>query len=76
MNSSRSLPEVACPNCRRRGPWLESATGPFCSERCRLIDLGQWFSEDHRISRELRPGDFEGLDELTPGNHLDRPSDR
>ena len=41
-----------------------------------MVDLGQWFSEDHRISRELRPGDFEGFDELTPGEHLDRPSDR
>ncbi len=77
MKPSKPLPEVACPHCRRRGPWLESvATGPFCSERCRLIDLGQWFGEEHRISRELRPGDFEGFDELTPGEHLDRPPDR
>lgn len=49
-------------------------SGPFCSKRCRLLDLGQWLDEDHRISRELRPGDFEGFDELPPGEHLDRAS--
>jgi endogenous inhibitor of DNA gyrase (YacG/DUF329 family) len=74
MKPSKPLPEVPCPQCRRRGPWLESPSGPFCSERCRLLDLGQWFEEGHRISRELRPGDFEGFDELTPGDHLDRPT--
>ena len=29
---------------------------PFCSERCRLVDLGAWFGEDHRISTPLPPG--------------------
>ena len=39
-----------CPTCRvsvdLRGtnPWR-----PFCSERCKLIDLGEWFNEDHRM---------------------------
>ncbi|MCU7857439.1 MAG: DNA gyrase inhibitor YacG, partial [Candidatus Thiodiazotropha sp. (ex Lucinoma borealis)] len=26
---------------------------PFCSERCRLIDLGDWLDESHRISEPL-----------------------
>jgi endogenous inhibitor of DNA gyrase (YacG/DUF329 family) len=30
----------------------ESAYRPFCSERCRLIDLGAWFDEKHRIPDE------------------------
>jgi endogenous inhibitor of DNA gyrase (YacG/DUF329 family) len=30
--------------------WKESSKWrPFCSERCRLIDLGEWASESHRI---------------------------
>jgi uncharacterized protein len=69
----RIPPEVKCPNCGNRGRWLEEKWGPFCSERCRLIDLGQWFNEQHRVSRELRPGDFEGFDELDPGVNPDRP---
>jgi uncharacterized protein len=26
---------------------------PFCSERCRLVDLGRWFRESYTIDREL-----------------------
>ena len=41
---------VKCPTCRRPVEWSpESAYRPFCSERCRLIDLGAWFGEQHRI---------------------------
>jgi hypothetical protein len=29
---------------------------PFCSERCRLIDLGQWFDEAHRLPTDQTPG--------------------
>lgn len=58
---------VACPRCRQRGKWFADTWGPFCSKRCKLIDLGQWFNEEHKVSRELRPGDFEGFDEL-PAN--------
>ena len=42
---------VACPNCGNPVPWTpESEWRPFCSERCRLIDLGEWLEERHRIS--------------------------
>ncbi|MEN8175340.1 MAG: DNA gyrase inhibitor YacG [Pseudomonadota bacterium] len=43
-------PSVPCPICRK--PVARSADAPyrpFCSERCRLIDLGDWISENHRI---------------------------
>jgi endogenous inhibitor of DNA gyrase (YacG/DUF329 family) len=41
---------VKCPTCKRPVEWsAESAYRPFCSERCRLIDLGAWFGERHRI---------------------------
>jgi endogenous inhibitor of DNA gyrase (YacG/DUF329 family) len=32
---------------------------PFCSERCKLIDLGNWLGEKYRISRPLSPEDLE-----------------
>jgi hypothetical protein len=45
--------EVACPVCRKPVPWTpESHWRPFCSERCRLIDLGEWLDEGHRIPGE------------------------
>jgi endogenous inhibitor of DNA gyrase (YacG/DUF329 family) len=44
---------VKCPTCRRPVEWSpDSQYRPFCSERCRLIDLGAWFSEQHRIPDE------------------------
>jgi len=45
--------EVACPNCGKPVEWSPgSRWRPFCSERCRLIDLGQWFGEEHAIPGE------------------------
>lgn len=66
FSSDPNRPLVRCPRCRQRGDWFAEATGPFCSRRCKLIDLGQWFSEEHRISRELRPADF-GDDDTESG---------
>ncbi|MFQ5806887.1 MAG: DNA gyrase inhibitor YacG [Phycisphaerae bacterium] len=31
---------------------------PFCSERCRLVDLGRWFNEQYSIDRDLAPEDL------------------
>ena len=45
---------VPCPTCQRPVPWTpESRFRPFCSERCRLIDLGEWLSEGHVIPEPL-----------------------
>ncbi|MBK1641956.1 DNA gyrase inhibitor YacG [Chromatium okenii] len=41
---------VHCPHCGAEVIWNEAARWrPFCSHRCRLIDLGAWFDESHRI---------------------------
>jgi uncharacterized protein len=42
--------QVPCPRCGRPVTWgTESPYRPFCSERCKLIDLGDWLDESHRI---------------------------
>jgi endogenous inhibitor of DNA gyrase (YacG/DUF329 family) len=47
---------VACPHCGKPVAWTEaSAWKPFCSERCRLIDLGDWLSENHAIPGTTGP---------------------
>ena len=44
---------VKCPTCRRPVEWsAKSPYRPFCSDRCRLIDLGAWFNETHKIPDE------------------------
>jgi uncharacterized protein len=45
------MSSVPCPTCGKLVKWSESSQWrPFCSERCRLIDLGEWISESHRIA--------------------------
>ncbi|WP_158891377.1 MULTISPECIES: DNA gyrase inhibitor YacG [unclassified Pseudomonas] len=41
---------VDCPTCGAPVEWSEkSANRPFCSDRCKLIDLGAWAAEEHAI---------------------------
>lgn len=48
---------VKCPTCRRSVEWsADSPYRPFCSDRCRLIDLGAWLTETHKISDETSTG--------------------
>ena len=44
--------QVRCPTCRREIEWAGCDFRPFCSERCRLIDLGGWLAERHAIPAE------------------------
>ncbi|MBU0500626.1 MAG: DNA gyrase inhibitor YacG [Gammaproteobacteria bacterium] len=59
--------EVPCPTCGKSVAWDSSSHWrPFCSECCRLIDLGEWFGENRRIPAEggetpLREDEVEGL---------------
>ena len=41
---------VKCPNCQKKVEWNDDFPDrPFCSERCKMIDLGQWSAEEHAI---------------------------
>jgi endogenous inhibitor of DNA gyrase (YacG/DUF329 family) len=43
--------QVACPVCGKPVPWTEASRfRPFCSERCKTIDLGDWAAERHVIA--------------------------
>ncbi|HHM05319.1 MAG TPA: DNA gyrase inhibitor YacG [Gammaproteobacteria bacterium] len=56
--------EVKCPTCGKKVLWTGAAKWrPFCSERCRLIDLGRWAGEEYAV-----PGD-----EMPSGHPEDRP---
>lgn len=61
---------ITCPTCSAPVP-AESATFPFCSKRCRLIDLGRWLSGDYVVSRPL---DARDLEELEAGLEARPPS--
>lgn len=47
---------VNCPVCGKAAPFdTGNPFRPFCSERCKLIDLGQWATESYRVPAEDEP---------------------
>lgn len=40
---------MTCPTCRRAVTRDKNPRFPFCSERCRMADLGRWLGEEYRI---------------------------
>ena len=52
MDKKKSL-KVKCPECNKEAVYSkENPFRPFCSEKCRLIDLNQWFDDDYCIGEE------------------------
>jgi endogenous inhibitor of DNA gyrase (YacG/DUF329 family) len=64
------LRDVACPSCRRKTPWQGNPYRPFCSERCKLVDLAAWADERYRIPGEPVPTepDDDDTNDLTRGS--------
>ena len=44
--------KVRCPRCGTPTDWKDNPNRPFCSEKCRLVDLGRWASEEYRVPGE------------------------
>lgn len=68
------MPKTACPTCRKP---LDATHPdfPFCSDRCRLIDLGKWAAGDFVISSPiLDPDVLESLQNEQARHELDGPS--
>ena len=42
-------PQHRCPQCGAQTIWQGNPDRPFCSERCRMIDLGRWAAEEYRV---------------------------
>lgn len=69
--SSRKNRILRCPTCRTLVT-VSSEDFPFCSDRCRQIDLGKWASGAYRISSPvLDPEVLEDLKGLKPGRGND-----
>ena len=67
MNGERATERlVPCPTCKAPAPFApNNRWRPFCSERCRGLDLGAWASESYRVAAEAPPD----TDEPSPPAH-------
>ena len=64
---------LLCPTCRKV-VLLGSEDFPFCSDRCRLLDLGKWASGDYKISSPILDPDL--LEELEHAQQQRKPGRR
>lgn len=53
---------MKCPICGAPTTWQDNPERPFCSERCRIIDLGKWASEDYRVELPMKDIDDKASD--------------
>lgn len=59
---------VRCPICRKQCAWEGNPHRPFCGERCRTLDLGNWADESYRIAADsISEEDADACDE--PPHH-------
>jgi endogenous inhibitor of DNA gyrase (YacG/DUF329 family) len=62
---------VRCPSCRQETAWTGNPFRPFCSDRCRVLDLAAWADERYRIAGEPVPAE-----PTTPGEDAPRGGER
>ena len=59
--------KVKCPQCNMEVEWRDNKWRPFCSERCKMVDLGTWAKEEYRVSDDtdrvtIQSGHFDDKD--------------
>jgi endogenous inhibitor of DNA gyrase (YacG/DUF329 family) len=57
---------VICPICKKTTSWQDNLFRPFCSERCKLLDLGKWASDEYRVAGEKKDSSEENGEEENP----------
>lgn len=65
---------LECPICGKAVTWEENEFRPFCSERCKMIDLGRWADERYRIPGKEEPP-TQGTGEPGNGEGRERQED-
>lgn len=62
MKQTTKKTSTKCPICKSETP-VDSEQSPFCSPRCKTIDLGRWVDESYKITRPIEQRDLEeGVD--------------
>lgn len=65
-----------CPICKAAlVPRAENRAWPFCSPRCRMVDLGRWLGEDYRFRGPVDPGAAHDTARAWTPHHGEAPDD-
>jgi hypothetical protein len=56
-----------CPICKKPAPWQNNPHRPFCSERCKLLDFGDWADENYRVPAHDERPSAEEMGQQTAG---------
>ncbi|MFO1519943.1 MAG: DNA gyrase inhibitor YacG [bacterium] len=66
---------VKCPLCRQEISWENNPFRPFCSERCKIRDLGHWASGDYAVPGEsASPPETDGEPPVVPSSKKEPPT--
>jgi uncharacterized protein len=62
QHSTKKTKQVSCPSCKALSDFSpENQYRPFCSARCKMVDLGEWANENYRIPEKTIPTDSDDL---------------
>jgi len=64
-----------CPECSKSLEWsTENPYRPFCSERCKLLDLGAWANESYQIPAEISAEEDDYSSAMVPMENWKSPT--
>ncbi|MCM3869144.1 MAG: DNA gyrase inhibitor YacG [Pyrinomonadaceae bacterium] len=48
---------MKCPTCGKPVERKDNPFRPFCSERCKMVDLGRWVNDEYRVAGKPIPSE-------------------
>ena len=63
---------MRCPICKKPAEAENNPPRPFCSERCKLIDFGNWADENYRMSSQEERPSVEEMEQQLPHDGVQR----
>ena len=55
---------VNCPRCKKKFSYYTSESRPFCSDKCKMIDMGTWLTENYQIAGQTNSVYIEDAEKL------------
>lgn len=61
---NKKILKVKCPRCHKEFSYYDSEHRPFCTDRCKMIDMGQWLNESYTVPTTSSPDQHLEVDEF------------